>query len=267
MGRFLLLLLMTLHFQVALGGYEATCSSNICKDNSSTRKNAWQGTEEEEIKFLQSLSLSRYKGYVEPEDNGDYPFGDYICYVSDEYITEAAEVFQKLGAPSLERCISGREKDRHYQEYMALLRDFIDSDEILHKEGAIAYAWTNERGVWLIGLELYVTELTVHVASRSMNQRDFNLFLEKHKKMMDSFRKMFTKTYHAGAQMQMSGLTGDTCRDCWPFLRLYNISLHEMTTSGNMDTMNRFYEIALPFAEQSHAYGIMYEELTDLLKN
>lgn len=85
-----------------------------------------------------------------------------------------------------------------------------------------------------------------------MNQRDFNVFLEKHKQMMDTFRKMFTRIYHFGSLMQMSGLTGDTCRECWPFLRLYNASLHE---------------IALPFAEQSLACGIMYEELINLLRN
>ena len=224
-------------------GMATVFSDNDIKRGDSVAAQDSQDPAEKRIEFFQSLSEARYAGYQEPEYEGDYPFGDYVCYVSDEYLTEAAEVFQKLGAPSLESCISGKEKAKHYQEYMTFLRDFIDSDEILHKEGVIAYAWTNERGVWLIGLELYVTELTLYVASRSMNQHDFNLFLEKHKKMMDSFRKMCTKAYHTGAQIQMSGLTGDTCRDCWPFLRQYNASLYEMLTSGNMETLDRFYEM------------------------
>ena len=260
----LLLLISQMHL---VFGMTAQFSYNAIKRGDSVAAQDWLDPEEKRIEFFQSLSEARYTGYQEPDYEGEYQFGDYACYVSGTYLTEASRKLEALGAPSLSECVSGKEKAMHYQEYISFLRSMIDSDEILHKEGAIEYAWTNERGVWLIGIELYVTELTVHVASCSMNQRDFNLFLEKHRNMMDSFRKMFTKTYHAGAQMQMSGLTGDTCRDCWPFLKLYNASLHEMLTSGNMDTMNRFYEIAQPFAEQSLAYGIMYEELISLLRN
>lgn len=260
----LLLLIFQMHFAF---GMTAMFSDNDIKRGDSVAAQDWQDPDEMRIEFFQSLSEARYTGYQEPDYEGEYQFGDYACYVSGTYLTETSRKLEALGAPSLSECVSGKEKAMHYQEYISFLRSMIDSDEILHKEGAIEYAWTNERGVWLIGIELYVTELTVHVASRSMDQRDFNLFLEKHKQMMDTFRKMFTRTYHFGSLTQMSGLTGDTCRDCWPFLRLYNASLYEMLTSGNMETLNKFYEIALPFAEQSLACGIMYEELINLLRN
>ena len=142
----LLLLIFQMHFAF---GMTAMFSDNDIKGGDSVAAQDWHDPDEKRIEFFQSLSEARYTGYQEPDYEGEYQFGDYACYVSGTYLTEASRKLEALGAPSLSECVSSQEKAMHYQQYMRFLRSMIDSDEILHKEGAIEYAWTNERGVWL----------------------------------------------------------------------------------------------------------------------
>ena len=217
-------------------------------DTSTLISRLWLHSYEAEIAFFDIINSLRYEGY--PYTDDDYycsPMGYLMCYTSSSFLEKAGKEFQKLGLPPIEICKSfGDDKDS-YRKYIKYLRSFIDTDAYLHSDDEFPYAMTNTRGIALFDIELYATEFIFYILSSQISVNDKEQLLKYHNTILNCFRFWFTISYHTRGIIQMSGLTGDTYRACWPYLRLYNEILHKAVISGDYEGLFRIYKNIIPF--------------------
>ena len=64
-----------------------------------------------------------------------------------------------------------------------------------------------------------------------------------HALIMNCFRFWFTVSYIERGISQMSGLTGDTYRACWPYIRLYNTVLNQCLIEKDYKKLFKSYEV------------------------
>lgn len=217
-------------------------------DTSTLISRKWLHSNEDEIVFFDKINSFRYEEY--PYIGDDYyssPMGYLMCYTSNSFLEKAGKEFQKLGLPPVETCKTFDDNKDSYRKYIKYLRSFIDTDAYLHSDDEFPYAMTNTRGIALFDIELYATEIIIHVASSHISANDREQLLKYHNTILNCFRFWFTISYHARGLMQMSGLTGDTYRACWPYLRLYNEILHKAVISEGYDVLFRIYKNIIPF--------------------
>ena len=67
--------------------------------------------------------------------------------------------------------------------------------------------------------------------------------IDYHALIMNCFRFWFTVSYIDRGISQMSGLTGDTYRACWPYLKLYNNVLHQCLIDKDYKKLFNLYEV------------------------
>lgn len=217
-------------------------------DTSTLISRLWLHSYEAEIAFFDIVNSLRYEGY--PYTDDDYycsPMGYLMCYTSRSFLEKAGKEFQKLGLPPIEICKSfGDDKDS-YRKYIKYLRSFIDTDAYLHSDDEFPYAMTNTRGIALFDIELYATEFIFYILSSQISVNDKEQLLKYHNTILNCFRFWFTISYHTRGIIQMSGLTGDTYRACWPYLRLYNEILHKAVISGDYEGLFSIYKNIIPF--------------------
>lgn len=245
-GILILLVLLFAQNSVAQDWEDRTVS--YINDTSTLISRRWLHSNEDEIVFFDKINSFRYEEY--PDIGDDYyssPVGYLMCYTSNSFLEKAGKEFQKLGLPPVETCKTFDDNKDSYRKYIKYLRSFIDTDAYLHSDDEFPYAMTNTRGIALFDIELYVTEIIIHVASSHISANDREQLLKYHNTILNCFRFWFTISYHARGLMQMSGLTGDTYRACWPYLRLYNEILHKAVISEGYDVLFRIYKNIIPF--------------------
>ena len=173
--------------------------------------------------------------------------GYLMCYTSSSFLEKAGKEFQKLGLPPVESCKTFDDDKDPYSRYIKYLRSFIDTDAYLHSDDEFPYAMTNTRGIALFDIELYATEFIFYILSSQISVNDKEQLLKYHNTIFNCFRFWFTISYHSRGMMQMSGLTGDTYRACWPYLRLYNEILHQTIVREDYNGLFRIYKNIIPF--------------------
>lgn len=243
---FIFVILLFSHNTVAQDWEDRTVPHR--NDTSSLISRQWLHSYEKEIAFFDKINSLRYEGY--PYIGDDYyssPMGYLMCYTSNSFLEKAGKEFQKLGLPSVVLCKSLDDDKDSYCKYIKSLRSFIDTDAYLHSDDGYPYAMTNARGIALFDIELYVTEFIFYILSSHISINDKEQLLKYHNTILNCFRFWFTISYHSRGMMQMSGLTGDTYRACWPYLRLYNEILHKAVISEDYEGLFRIYKNIIPF--------------------
>ena len=245
-GILVLVVLLFSHNSVAQNWVDRTVPHR--NDTSTLISRLWLHSYENEIAFFEKINSLRYEGY--PYIGDDYyssPMGYLMCYTSNTFLDKAGKEFQKLGLPSVETCKELDNDKDSYRKYIKYLRSFIDTDAYLHSDDEFPYAMTNTRGIALFDIELFATELIIYIASSHISVNDKDQLLKYHNTILNCFRFWFTISYHSRGMMQMSGLTGDTYRACWPYLRLYNEILHKAVISQDYEGLFRIYKNIIPF--------------------
>lgn len=245
-GILVLVVLLFSHNSVAQNWVDRTVPHR--NDTSTLIYRLWLHSYENEIAFFEKINSLRYEGY--PYIGDDYyssPMGYLMCYTSNTFLDKAGKEFQKLGLPSVETCKELDNDKDSYRKYIKYLRSFIDTDAYLHSDDEFPYAMTNTRGIALFDIELFATELIIYIASSHISVNDKDQLLKYHNTILNCFRFWFTISYHSRGMMQMSGLTGDTYRACWPYLRLYNEILHKAVISQDYEGLFRIYKNIIPF--------------------
>ena len=239
-------ILLFSHNTVAKDWEESTESHR--NDTSTLISRLWLHSYEDEIAFFDKINSLRYEGY--PYSGDDYycsPMGYLMCYTSNSFFEKAGKEFQKLGLPPVESCKTFDDDKDPYSKYIKYLRSFIDTDAYLHSDDEFPYAMTNTRGIALFDIELYATEFIFYILSSQISVNDKEQLLKYHNTILNCFRFWFTISYHSRGMMQMSGLTGDTYRACWPYLRLYNEILHQAIVREDYNGLFRIYKNIIPF--------------------
>lgn len=217
-------------------------------DTSTHISRLWLHSYDKEVDFFNRLNTLRYEDYPNSsEDYDEAPVGYMMCYTSKSFLEKAEKEFQKLGLPSIDACMCLKNDKGPYLQNIEYLRSFIDTDAYLHSDDEFPYALTNSRGIALFDIELYATEFIMSVAISQIIENDRNQLLKYHKTILNCFRFWFTISYEARGIMQMSGLTGDTYRACWPYLRLYNEILHQAVVSEDYENLFSVYRNIIPF--------------------
>lgn len=253
--KFLLILFLTVFSYKIFAQDEKYYSISAAPDTSTIARRMWLHTEENERAFFNKLIEFKYEEYKYDPDN--FRFGEYLFYVSEDFLTKTSAMFENIGLPPLNESLVFP----NYRGYLIYLRNFIDSDAYLHSDEEFAYGLTNERGLSLMSLEMYYHELVVAHNVVILDSIECQEFSKVYKLFKSWLVSEFTEIYDIGAVCQMSGLTGDTCRYLWPSFRLMNIIIYELTRRQE-------YEIAFKFmshvTESISLNGLYDETLHDI---
>ena len=199
---------------------------------------------DEEAVFFGRINDYRYQGYPYTGDEDHLiPMGYLMCYRSDSFLNKSQNELMRLGLDSFESCVTGPSSDEIYEGYIKCLRNFIDNSQYLHSDKDFPYALTNARGIALFDIELLMTELILYKYRSIMTASELGKLVDYHALIMNCFRFWFTMSYLDRGICQMSGLTGDTYRACWPYLKLYNIVLNQCLIEKDNKKLFKLYEV------------------------